>query len=178
MNHKALSLLTAVAFATVVSGCSAEVAGQANAPAESGLDLSKFADDPCRLFTGEELNSQDEFNAPKLKDTSQGPSCFWDPKAMTRPAYLITFSTKETFEALKKKARKGETFRETMVAGHPAFVSNIGDGQGTCDTTISASGGDAVEVRITTNFRAEPEYPIACDLSEKLAGRVVEKLKA
>lgn len=174
MTAKALILLAA--FVTAVSGCSSEIPGQATTTSD-GLDLSKFVDDPCRLFTGNELNSEDEFKTPKLKDNSQGPSCFWDPVAMTRPAYIITFSTKKTFEALEEKARKGKTFRETTVAGYPAFVSNIGDGQGTCDTTVSASGGAAVEVRITTNFRAEPEYPIACDLSEKLAGRVVEKLK-
>lgn len=165
MKLNALILLTTAA---VVSGCSTS----------SDLDLSKFVDDPCRLFTSNELNSEDEFHNPKLKDTSQGPSCLWDPKAMKRPAYIVTLSTRKTFEALKEKARKGKTFRETTVAGYPAFVSDSADGQGTCDTTISASGGDAVEVRITTNFRAEPEYPIACDLSEKLAGRVVEKLKA
>lgn len=165
MKLNALILLTTAA---VVSGCSTS----------SDLDLSKFADDPCRLFTGKELNAADEFNAPKLKDTSQGPHCFWGTKAMTRPGYSVTFSTKETFEELKEKAKKGETFRETTVAGYPAFVSHVGDGQGTCDTTIAASGEAAVEVRISTNFLAEPEYPIACELSEKLAGRVVEKLKA
>ncbi|MCP2247961.1 DUF3558 domain-containing protein [Lentzea aerocolonigenes] len=165
MKLNALILLTTAA---VVSGCSTS----------SDLDLSKFVDDPCRLFTGNELNPADEFHDPKLKDTSQGPHCFWGPKAMTRPGYSVTLSTKKTFEELKEKARKGQTFRETTVAGYPAFVSNVGDGQGTCDTTVAASDGAAVEVQITTNFRAEPEYPIACELSEKLAGRVVEKLKA
>jgi len=163
-----LNALILLTTAAVVSGCSTS----------SDLDLSKFVDDPCRLFTGNELNSKDEFHDPKLKDTWQGPSCFWGPKAVKRPAYMITLSTKKTFDALKEQAGKGKTFRETTVAGYPAFVSDAGDGQGTCDTTISASDGAAVEVRITTNFKAEPEYPIACELSEKLAGRVVEKLKA
>jgi hypothetical protein len=161
---KALILLTTAA---VVSGCSS-----------SDLDLSKFVDDPCRLFTSNELNSQDEFNDPELNDTSQGPSCVWDPKDSKRPAYVVTMSTRKTFEALKEQARKGKTFRETTVAGHPAFISDSANGKGTCDATISASGGDAVEVRITSHFPGNPEYPITCDLSEKLAGRVVEKLKA
>lgn len=164
MKLNALILLTTAA---VVSGCSTT----------SDLDLSKFADDPCRLFTSAELNSQDEFKAPELNDTSQGPSCVWDPKDSKRPAYVVTMSTKKTFEALKEKARKGKTFRETTVGGHPAFISDSANGKGTCDATVATSGGDAVEVRITSYFTGNPEYPIACDISEKLAGRVVEKLK-
>jgi len=166
VNSKALILLTA-AFATAISGCSAA----------SDLDLSKFADDPCRLLSTAELNTQDDFKEPKLNETPTGPSCIWDPKDSKRPAYVVTLSTKESLESLKEKAKSGRTFRETTVAGLPAFVSNTGDGKGTCDTTFRASSEEAVEVRITSHFTGNPEYKIACDISEKVAGLVVAKLK-
>lgn len=166
MKTTALILLTTAAFATVVSGCSS-----------SDLDLSKFADDPCRLLSTDELNTQDDFKDPELNETPTGPSCIWDPKDSKRPAYVVTLSTKKSLDSLKEKAKSLRTFRETTVAGLPAFISASTDGKGTCDTTFRASSEEAVEVRITSYFTGNPEYKIACDISEKIAGLVVEKLK-
>jgi len=188
LKSTALILLTTAAFATAVSGCSTKDPGQATAgfsatdaaaPGASGsdIDLSKFANDPCQLLTIDQLNTRDEFKAPEVYDGPLGPTCIWDTKDIKRPSYKVALSMRRTMEVLKDKSKDDKTLRETTVAGRPAFVHDPGDGKGTCATTVSTSDKDAVVVSMGSEFSGNPEYQIACDISEKLAGLVVDKLK-
>jgi hypothetical protein len=187
LKSTALILLTTAAFATSVSGCSTKDPGQARAelsatdaaaPGASGsdIDLSKFAKDPCQLLTIDQLNAPDKIET-EVYDGPLGPTCIWSTKDLKRPGYKVALSTKRPLEVLKEKSKDDKTFRETTVAGRPAFVHDFGDGKGTCATTVSTSDKDAVVVSMGSEFRGNPEYEIACDISEKLAGLVVEKLK-
>lgn len=181
MNTKALILLTTAAIA--VSGCSTEIpvatppAIETTSPHVAGIDLSKFAADPCQLLTIAQLNAQDEFNAPEPYEGPLGPTCIWETKDSKRPNYKVALTTKgRTLESLKEKAKDHKTFRETTVAGRPAFTSDFSDGKGTCTTTVSTSKQDAVVVSMGSEFSGNPEYLIACDISEKVAAIVIEKL--
>lgn len=182
MNTKALILLTTAAIA--VSGCSPELpaasppAVETTSPHVASLDLGKFAADPCQLLTIDQLNTKDDFNAPKPYEGPLGPTCIWETKDSKRPNYKVALTTKgKTLASLKEKAKSHKTFRETTVAGRPAFTSDFGDGKGTCTTTVGTSSQDAVVVSMGSEFPSNPEYPIACDISERVAAIVIEKLK-
>lgn len=180
MKHQALILLTAAALATA---CSTKDPGQAtagfsttDAAATTDIDLSRFAADPCQLLTIEQLNTPDDLKA-EVYDGPLGPTCLWGTEDLKRPGYKVALSTSRTLAVLKEKSKDDKTFRETTVAGRPAFVHDFGDGRGTCATTVGTSDKDAVVVSIGSEFSGNPEYLIACDISEKLAGLVVEKMK-
>lgn len=194
MKSTTLILLTTAAFAAAVSGCSTKDPGRATtespttettSPSSSrrasgpDLDISKFASRTCDLLTADQLARLGTFDHPETDDDAFGPGCRWGAKEVLKgAAYTVTLSTKgNTLESMMANARTEPVFRETTVAGYPAFSSDGTNGKGNCGTYVRTSSKDAVVVQISIENKDAPEYKDSCGATEKVAALVVENLK-
>lgn len=196
LKSTTLILLTTIVLAGAASGCSTKDPGRATtepptspgtqttSPSKSApvsgpdLDLNKFASNPCDLLKADQLAQLGTFKAPTTRDAPLGPSCRWNPQNIKGATYSVTLSTKgNTFESMMENAKAGPVFKETVVAGYPAYNSDITNGKGNCATTVRTSGKDAVAVAIALENEDAPEYKDSCSFAEKAAALVVQNLK-
>lgn len=195
MKSTALILLTTVVLAGTVAACSGKDPGRPTPETTSGatettstskkpasgpdLDLSKFAGDPCKLLKSDQLAQLGDFDPAKQRSNSLGPGCTWDPKDVTKGAsYEITLSTKgNNLESMMKNAKTEPVFKETTVAGYPAFSSDGTNGKGNCGTYVGTSDKEAIVVQISLEDKTAPEYQDSCSATEKVAALVIQNLK-
>lgn len=196
--------VAAVSAVIAVSGCSTESTGRAlpeSAPASSatgipefesgsgtppsskgaaagGLDLSKYAANPCDLLTSAQVAGLGTMDAPEPGKTGGAPSCVVNPKDLTKGARYTIVLPDETFAKAVRFAESSSVKEETTVGGLEAFThSPVAGGKGRCTTIVAASVETTFQVVVSVTNSALPEAAGACARSQEVAGLVVETAK-
>ncbi|ACU36131.1 DUF3558 domain-containing protein [Actinosynnema pretiosum subsp. pretiosum] len=196
--------VAAVSAVIAVSGCSTESTGKAlpeSAPAGSpsgipefesgsstspsskgkaagGIDLSKYAANPCGLLTAAQVAGLGTMDAPEPGKTGGSPSCVFNPKDVTKGARYTVVLPDETFAKAVRFAESSSVKEETTVGGLEAFThSPIAGGKGRCTTIVAASAETTFQVLVGVTNSALPEAAAACEKSQEVAALVVETAK-
>ncbi|MET8756302.1 DUF3558 domain-containing protein [Lentzea sp. NPDC004782] len=193
MKSTLLIALTIVTLAGIMSACSGTEPGRPTASNPTGttpsstskaapgpdLDLSKFTSRPCDLLTAAQLAQLGTFDPPTSGHQELGPGCRWEAKEVLKgAAYSVTLSTEgNTLESMREASKAEPVFRETTVAGYPAFSKDGTTGKGNCGTAVKTSSKEAIYVQISTLNKETPEYKDSCRATEKVAALVVQNLK-
>lgn len=177
MKSAARILLVSTTLATLVSGCSAEVPGHAKALPD--LDVSKFTDKPCSLLTPSQLAQLGDFANPVPRQEPDKSACELNPHNVGRAGYLVTLRTKGiSFESARDNMKGSPEYRETDIAGYPAFSYSGSDTKGICTTSVRPSDKGALQVTVVGEPEFSPELEDSCGATEKAAALVVTNLKA
>ncbi|MET9630011.1 DUF3558 domain-containing protein [Lentzea sp. NPDC006480] len=158
-------------------GCATEVPGRAK-PLPN-LDLTAFMDTPCAVLTPAQLTRLGDFEPPVPEQTDRGSRCSFNQKNVVMPGYSVGLNTKGiSFEASKDNMKTTKVFRETDVAGYPAFGYDALGGTGVCSTVVRASAKATVIVTVVGDTTVSPELKDCFSVTEMVAMVVVTNLKS
>ncbi|WP_045311459.1 DUF3558 family protein [Lentzea aerocolonigenes] len=169
------TLLVSATLATLVSGCSTAVAGHAKPLPD--LDVSRFTDKPCSLITPSQLNQLGDFETPVPQQEPGKSMCKLNPRRVFKPGYSLSVRQDSLFESGRENTKGAPVYRETEVAGYPAFSYSGSDIGGVCSTVVRSSSRSSIQVTVVGEPEVSPELADACSATEKTAAVVVTNLK-
>ncbi|CAM3046373.1 DUF3558 domain-containing protein [Saccharomonospora xinjiangensis] len=167
----------------------ASLSSKANALPHSGapsvadpLPESALPSDPCQAFTRPQIVEALGEDAPEGErdDIATGPWCSWQDSA-TGAAVFVNYitATREGLSNLYRNTKPGAAvWREiASIGGFPAVAFKTHEDESSCSVTVGIADEYTVAVVLAPS-RAKQGDVDACALSERMAGTLVDNLRA
>jgi Protein of unknown function (DUF3558) len=196
LNRTLKAVLAAAAVATVLASCTASPQGDPQPATRTGtpvpttsseasgggeeLDIAKYASAPCTILTSAQQAELTTFRESEAAEVGTGPNCTYRGKdVLENSTFVVNFMTKAgKFEdSLEESSKKFPVFRETEVAGLPAFSFDSADGKRDCNTSFRTSDKDYILVQgsMAKNDKLNDGNP--CATTERVAATIVGNLR-